>query len=83
MYKKFIGVASAMALSTVPVMASAATVSNPASALSISSSVRAGGHTTNKSKAAGAGVVFGVLIVAGVAAIIAVAATKDDNSASN
>lgn len=83
MYKKFIGVASAMALSMVPVMASAATVANPASALSVAGPVRAGAHTTGKSKAAGAGLILGGLIAAGVVAIVAVAATKDDNPSSN
>lgn len=82
MLKKVIGIVSAMALGFLPVAASAATA-NPASALSVSKSVRSGTATTGKNKAAGGGVILGALIAAGVIAIVAVAATKDDNSDSN
>jgi hypothetical protein len=82
MYKKLIGIVSAMALSTIPVMASAAPVANPASSLSVAKA-RAGTPTTGKNKLGGGGAVLAALIAAGVVAIVAIAATKDDNSDSN
>lgn len=83
MFKKVIGIVSAMALGFLPVAASAATA-NPASALSVSKSVRSGTTTTGKNKAAGGGVILGALIAAGVVGIVVVAAVNgDDDSDSN
>lgn len=83
MFKKVIGIVSAMALGFLPVAASAATA-NPASALSVSKSVRSGTTTTGKNRAAGGGVILGALIAAGVIGIVVVAAVNgDDNSDSN
>ena len=81
MIKNLLGAAAALSLAAVPTMASAAT--NPAQSLSLSKSVRTAAPTKGKSNMAGGGVIFAALIAAGVVAIGVIAATKDDNSASN
>jgi hypothetical protein len=85
MYKNLMGYAVAAALTTVPVMASAAPVANPAASLSVAKSVRTGTPTAGKNKLSGGGAILAALIGAGVIAIVAVAAVKgeDDDSDSN
>jgi hypothetical protein len=82
MLKKLIAMMSVFALGALPVAASAAPVANPAASLSMSKSVRSGATTSGKNKAAGGGAILGLLIGAGVIAIVAVAASKSDNSSS-
>ena len=80
--KALTGSALAVAMMTTSVAASAAPVANAASSLSVSNA-RVGSATTGKSKLAGGGGIFAILIAAGVAAIGIVAIVKDDNSDSN
>lgn len=75
MFKNMIGVASAIAMATIPVAASAA---NPAQSLSVAKSVRASAPTTGKNKAVGGGV-LAALIAAGVVAIGVIAIVNDSN----
>ncbi|BCA63831.1 hypothetical protein HMP09_3065 [Sphingomonas sp. HMP9] len=75
--KALTGGALAVAMMTTSVAASAA----PAS-LSVANA-RTGSTTADKSKLAGGGGIFAILIAAGVAAIGIVAIVKDDNSDSN
>ncbi|KHA64377.1 MULTISPECIES: hypothetical protein [unclassified Sphingomonas] len=74
--KNLTGSALAIAMMSTSVAAVAAPA-NPASSLSVSKA-RIGSATTGKNKAAGAGVIAG-LIAAGVVAIGVVAIVKDDN----
>ncbi len=83
MFKHFMGYAVAAALTTVPVVASAAPAANPAASLSVAKSVRTGTPTAGKNKLSGGGAILAALIGAGVIAIVAVAAVKDDDSDSN
>ncbi len=75
--KALIGGALAAAMMTTSVAASAA----PAS-LSVANA-RVGSASADKSKLAGGGGIFALLIVAGVAAIGVIAIVKDDDSDSN
>lgn len=85
MIKTWILGASALAMTAIPVAASAApAASNSAQSLSVSSSVRAGTATKKSSKLAGASIapiVIGVGILAGVTYLIV--DHEDDNSDSN
>ncbi len=85
MMKTWILGASALAMTALPVAASAApTATNSAQSLSVASSVRAGTATKKSSKLAGASVVpiaIGIGILAGVTYLIV--DHEDDNSDSN
>lgn len=85
--KKVIGSMAAMALGVTSIASSAyaAPVANPAASLSIGSDARVGTVSGHKSKIAGIGPVYALLIVAGVVAIGVVAATRTNinKSASN
>ena len=87
MIKTWILGASALAITAMPVAASAGPVvaANSAKSLSVASSVRAGTATKKSSKLAGASVVplvIGAAVIAGVAYLI-VDKEDDDNSDSN
>lgn len=77
MLKYLAGAAVAVSLMTVSVAASAAPL-NAAAPLSLSKGVRTGASTKDASKFSG-GVVYALLIAAGVAAILIIAGTNDDN----
>ncbi|WP_174280344.1 hypothetical protein [Sphingomonas bacterium] len=76
--------AAATALVAAPVAASAAPVANPAASLSIAPAARASTSTHGSSRIAGGGAagIYALAIVAGIAAIVVVAATKDDKASS-
>ena len=81
MIKSMIGALAAVAVAAMPVAASAAPA-NPAASLSVAKSVRASTPTSNNSKSAGTGVIFAVLIVAGVIAAVAIGSSKDNKAKS-
>lgn len=80
--KKVIGSMAAMALGVTSIASSAyaAPVANPAASLSIGSTARVGTVSGHKSKIAGIGPVYALLIVAGVVAIGVIAATRSSSS---
>ena len=79
-FKTMMAAAAAMTMTASPVLAAA---TNPASSLSISNA-RVGTPSAKKSALAGGSAgIFALLIVAGIAAIVIIDATKDDNSDSN
>lgn len=82
-FKKLTALSAAVALATVPTMASAAT--NPAQSLSIAPSVRSATVTKGKSDLAGNGQIIAIVLALGVVAggIIAVANNNNDTPASN
>ena len=82
-FKALTSGALAVAMLSTTVAANAAPAANAASSLSVAN-VRAGSATTDKSKLAGGGGIFAILIAAGVAAIGVIAIVKsDDDSDSN
>ena len=81
MFKSMIGAMAAVAIAATPVAASAAPA-NPAASLSVAKSVRASAPTTKNSKFGGTGAIFAVLILAGVVAIVAIGAGKDNKAKS-
>ncbi len=83
--KKVVGSFAAIVLGVTSIASSAyaAPVANPAASLSIGSTARVGTVSGHKSKIAGIGPVYALLIVAGVVAIGVVAATREGKSASN
>lgn len=70
MYRPIIAMVAGMALVAAPIAASASPA-NPASALSIAGSVRTGTATSNASRFHGAEAFYALLVVAGIAAIVA------------
>jgi len=82
--KKLTAMSAAIALATVPTMASAA--QNPASSLSVASNARVASATSHKSDLAGMsgnGKIIAIVLALGVVAGGIIAITKDDKSASN
>jgi hypothetical protein len=71
-----LGMASAVSLMATPALAAPA---NPAASLSLAPSARAGSTSSHKSDLLGGAGLFAVVIVAGVAAIVAVAVSNNDN----
>lgn len=87
--KSVISTAVAASLSAAPALAAPASTAgakaNPASSLSLSPSVRAGKAVTKASRQDGGtsfGIILAGIIVVGIAAILIVDATKNDNAAS-
>ena len=78
MVKFLAGAAAALSLVMVPVVAAADPV-NSAAPLSLSNGARTGAPTKDSSKLSGGGV-YALLIAAGVAAILIIAATNKDDS---
>ncbi|MCP3735697.1 hypothetical protein M9979_12515 [Sphingomonas sp. RP10(2022)] len=86
MTKMFAGSLAALAMTAAPIAATpafAAPTTNPAASLSVAKSVRASTPSAKKNDLAGGGLIFAALIAAGVIAIVAVAASKDDSADSN
>ncbi len=78
MLKFLAGATAALSLMTVPMVASAAPA-NSAASLSLSNGARAGSSAKNASKFSG-GVVYAVLIAAGVAAILIIDGTRGNDN---
>lgn len=80
MFKTLIAGISALTLSASPALAAAA---NPASSLSVSSSVRAAAPAKRTSKLAGPGAIVGLVLAAAVVAGGIYLVVDDDDSDSN
>jgi hypothetical protein len=78
MLKYLAGATAALSLIMVPVVASAAPA-NAAAPLSLSNGARTGTSAKDASKFSG-GAVYALLIAAGVAAILIIAGTNDNNN---
>ncbi|MES2096992.1 MAG: hypothetical protein V4459_09555 [Pseudomonadota bacterium] len=76
MLKSVIGAAAALSMAVMPIAANASPA-NPAASLSLGKNVRAGASSSKANKFGG-GALYAVLVIAGVAAIIAIG-TKDNS----
>ncbi|HEX8486649.1 hypothetical protein [Sphingomonas sp.] len=80
-FGKYMAIAAAASLSAAPALAAPA---NPAASLSVAKSVRAKAPSARANKlGGGAGGIVALLIGAGIASILIVDATKNDDSDSN